>query len=94
MGIFEEKLTRRAKPKRLSFITQFKIEFLLPFTSCRKVLGKMPDRYIKKFLKSRNNWLLIYCFHPVKQFIFLANIQLANNHNDLSLLLVKEKDKK
>ena len=27
---------------RLSFITQFKIEFLLPFTGCRKVLGKMP----------------------------------------------------
>ena len=27
---------------RLSFITQFKIEFLLPFTSCRKVLGKKP----------------------------------------------------
>ena len=31
---------------RLSFITQFKIEFLLPFTDCRKVLGKMPDIYI------------------------------------------------
>ena len=29
--------------KRLSFITQFKIEFLLPLTSCRKVLGNMPD---------------------------------------------------
>ena len=29
--------------KRLSFITQFKIEFLLPFTGCRKVLGKMPE---------------------------------------------------
>ena len=28
--------------KRLSFITQFKIEFLLPFTGCRKVLGKIP----------------------------------------------------
>ena len=28
---------------RLSFITQFKIEFLWPFTGCRKVLGKMPD---------------------------------------------------
>ena len=28
--------------KRLSFITQFKIEFLLPFTGYRKVLGKMP----------------------------------------------------
>ena len=25
--------------KRLSFKTQFKIEFLLPFTGCRKVLG-------------------------------------------------------
>ena len=28
--------------KKLSFITQFKIEFLLPFTGWRKVLGKMP----------------------------------------------------
>ena len=27
--------------KRLSFTTQFKIEFLLPFTNCRKVLRKM-----------------------------------------------------
>ena len=25
--------------KRLSFKTQFKIEFFLPFTGCRKVLG-------------------------------------------------------
>ena len=29
--------------KRLSFITQFKIEFSLPFIGCRKVLGKMPE---------------------------------------------------
>ena len=28
--------------KRLSFITQFIIEFLLPFIGCRKVIGKMP----------------------------------------------------
>ena len=28
--------------KSLNFITQFKIEFLLPITGCRKVLGKMP----------------------------------------------------
>ena len=28
--------------ERLSFIIQFKVEFLLLFTSCRKVLGKMP----------------------------------------------------
>ena len=27
--------------KRLNFITQFKIELLLSFTSCRKVLGKI-----------------------------------------------------
>ena len=29
--------------KRFSFITQFKIEFLLLFTDYRKVLGKMSD---------------------------------------------------
>ena len=46
MGSFEKKLTRRVKLKRLNFITEFKIEFLLPFTGCRKVLRKMPERYI------------------------------------------------
>ena len=30
--------------KKLNFITQFKIDFLLPFTAFRKVLGKMPDK--------------------------------------------------
>ena len=36
--------TRKKKKhlKRLRSITQFKSEFLLLFTSCRKVLGKMP----------------------------------------------------
>ena len=29
--------------KRLSFIIQFKIEFLLLFTGCRKVLGQIPE---------------------------------------------------
>ena len=28
---------------KFRFITQFKIEFLLPFTSCREVLVKIPD---------------------------------------------------
>ena len=37
--------------KRLSFITQFKIEFLLLFNGCRKVLGKMPLLGIVKILK-------------------------------------------
>ena len=35
--------------KRLSFITQFKIEFSLPFTSYRKMLGKMPVMMINCF---------------------------------------------
>ena len=38
---FEEKLTKRVKLKRLSFIAQFKIDFLLPFTGYRKVHRKM-----------------------------------------------------
>ena len=48
MGSFEEKLTRRVKWKVLGFITQFKIEFLLPFTGCRKVVGKITVIKVKK----------------------------------------------
>ena len=40
--VFQNK-KQKQNMKRLSFITQFKIEFLLPFTGCRKVLGKMSD---------------------------------------------------
>ena len=36
--------------KRLSFITQFKIEFLLLFTGCRKVLRKILDYYFYTLL--------------------------------------------
>ena len=38
-----QKIKQKQNTKRLSFVTQFKIEFLLPFTGYRKVLGKMPD---------------------------------------------------
>ena len=38
-----QKQRRKKHMKGLSFITQFKIELLLPFTGCRKVLGKMAD---------------------------------------------------
>ena len=31
-----------------SFVNQFKIEFLILFTSCRKVLGKMPGWFLHK----------------------------------------------
>ena len=37
-----QKQKRKTFMKRLSYITHFKIEFLLPFIGCRKVLGKMP----------------------------------------------------
>ena len=30
---------KQKQMKRFSFVTQFKIEFLLPFTGCRQVLG-------------------------------------------------------
>ena len=39
--------------KRLSFITRFKIEFLLSFTSCRKVLGKMPAQKLLSEMSSQ-----------------------------------------
>ena len=42
--------------KRLSCITQVKIEFLLPFTGSRKVLGKMPELVlINQLLGSHTN---------------------------------------
>ena len=34
--------------KRLSMVTQFKIEFLPPFADCRKVLGKIPASVLPK----------------------------------------------
>ena len=50
--------TKKKKNMRLNFITQFKIEFLLLFAGCRKVLGKMPvvtsrngDRKIMQSIK-------------------------------------------
>ena len=44
--------------KGLSFITRFKIEFLLPFTSCRKELTEMPDFRQKQHIKVQISRLL------------------------------------
>ena len=54
--------------KRSSFVTQFKIEFLLPFISCRKVLGKMPALIsLSKFRRRMRDFLFIFCiFSSVK----------------------------
>ena len=43
-AVSETKKKKTHQEKRLIFNTQFKIEFLLPFTGCREVLGKMPDK--------------------------------------------------
>ena len=50
--------------KRSSFITQFKIKFLLPFISCRKVLGKMPAciNFIKQ-VSQKNERFFIYLLY-------------------------------
>ena len=40
--MFQDKKEKKNMMK-LSFMTEFKIEFLLPFTSCRKILEKMPE---------------------------------------------------
>ena len=58
---------KKQNMKRLSFITQFKIEFLLPFTSCRKVLGKMPDMWHMKSVSSETpnlKWSVLRCVPP------------------------------
>ena len=34
--------TKKKKKHMKSFMTQFKIEFLLPFVGCKKMFGKMP----------------------------------------------------
>ena len=41
-SVSRKKRKSKRPMKRLSFITRFKIEFLLPFAGHRKVLGKMP----------------------------------------------------
>ena len=38
-----QKQKRKKTHEEIEFHNQFKIEFLLPFTGCRKVFGKMPD---------------------------------------------------
>ena len=54
---------------RLSFVTQLKIEFLLPFTGCRKVLGKMPECVLfTKQTESTESQPLIFDF-----FSFVTN---------------------
>ena len=49
-----QKLKRKKHVKKLSFITQFKVRFLIPFTSCRKVLEKVPVSKLFDFVVREN----------------------------------------
>ena len=40
--LFQKQKRKKKHTKKLSFITQCKIRFLLQFTGCRKLFGKMP----------------------------------------------------
>ena len=55
--VSKTKTNKKKHLKKLSFITQLRIEFLLPFTSCRKVLGKMPEfRFIFESFVQKSIW--------------------------------------
>ena len=40
--VLQKQKRKKKHIKKLSFVTQFKVAFLLLFTGCRKVLRKMP----------------------------------------------------
>ena len=55
---------------RLSFLTQFKIDFLLPFTGCRKVLGKMSQSvkiYIQGITIINNHHNKLFTFFQLSE---------------------------
>ena len=59
-GCFKNKKEKKKHLKELSFMTQFKIEFLLLFTGCRKVLGKMLANEINSTEFFKCNFLTIF----------------------------------
>ena len=40
--VFQKQKRKKKTNDVIEFHTRFKIEFLVPFTGCRKALGKMP----------------------------------------------------
>ena len=64
-----QKQKKKKYIKRLSFITQFKIKFLLPFSDCRKVPGKMPGFWYHDF---RN-----YLFNHISKWYKASNQSFA-----------------
>ena len=66
--------------KWLSFITQFKSQFLLPFTGCRKVLEKMSERSFaflfldlvtRQILAHHHIWCNMFFMHAWARWVFM-----------------------
>ena len=70
MGVLKQK-RKKKHMKRLSFIAQSKIEFLLLFIGCRKVLEKMPV-LIPVF-----SWFKDHCYLSLELVIQMSNNQKA-----------------
>ena len=72
-GVSKTKNKKKTHMKRLSFITQFKIEFLLLLTGWRKMLGKMPECDVLIYLNVKNNFLRAF----INSVIFLSKHSCA-----------------
>ena len=68
--------------KKLNFITQFKIEYLVPFTGCRKVLGKNVCKYIQLMLVFLKAPSLVLYFSYSLTFLMILFVML------LSMLMI------
>ena len=66
--MFKKQKKKKKSMNRFSFMTQFKIEFLLPFTGCKKVFGKMPA-FMKLILEEQQKYLQPFInnatYHPM-----------------------------
>ena len=87
MECFSKTKKKNKHVKRLNFITVFKIEFLPPFTSFRKALGKMPTcgtLFYKYFLLAIIFYILLSI---LSQEFIQAILTFGRRHKKLNLLI-------
>ena len=70
----------------MSFITQFKIEFLLPFTGCRNVLGKMTA----KIVNSHDSLIFLANYIYRFQKKIMQSIFSLSNAQEVEIAVYKE----
>ena len=84
---FQKQNRKKKHMKGLSFITQFKIEFVLTFTGCRKVLGKMPASSLFSLFSTWHFYLLYTNYLTVTEKMVvkspykIRNKKVAYNHH-------------